>query len=442
MSQRFWIPLLLAAVAAAAGAEAEPARAGDPDAEVVVGGQVRVRGYSLENMWDLDGTDDADRWSVFRHRTRIFARADLPRGVRGFVRLANQHWGTGVTGAEGDDRWEADNKSGKVFVDAAWLELTGAFGLPLDARLGRQDLFYGGGLVICDGQPQLASTANYLDGARLRFSAGSHLDVALLYLKDQENARADAAGDDVTLSGVYCTRRAEGARASADLYLLRREDQSLGKDVRMTGARAARDRGAGLDFAVEAALQRGDATGGTTHEAFAADARLGWTLAGASWSPRLHAGFAALSGDDPATGTVNERWDVYYGGWPRHGDLLAWTYLNLGAGNAMSVYDPGYADGSSQAGEVVYGNLLMSTAGVDLAPGPDLRLGVSASRLRAHHAPGGALDIGTYWQLRARYAYTPQLTLSLYAALLRPGDAYGPGADDAHEIFWETLLTF
>lgn len=442
MLRRNRVLLLLVVLAAAAGDPAEPACAGDADTELVIGGQVRVRGYSLENMWDLDGGDDADRWSVMRHRTRIFARAKLQRGVRGFVRLANQHWGTGVTGAEGDDRWEADNKSGKVFVDAAWIELNEAFGLPLDARLGRQDLFYGGGLVICDGQPQLASTANYLDGVRLRVAAGAHVDVDLLYLKDQENARADAAHDDVTLSGLYVVRRVDGDRTAVDLYVLRREDQSLGKDVRMLGARLARDPGAGLDYDLEAALQRGDFASGTSHEAFGGDARLGWTFANAAWSPRLHAGFVALSGDDPGTVSFNERWDVFYGGWPRHGDLLAWTYINLGAGNAMSVYDPAYGDGSSQIGEVVYGNLLMTTCGVDLAPGADLRLGASASRLRAHYAPGGALDIGTYWQLNVRYAYTPQLSLALYAALLQPGDAYGPGADAAHEIFWETRLTF
>jgi hypothetical protein len=264
----------------------------------------------------------------------------------------------------------------------------------------------------------------------------------LLYLKDQENARADAARDDVTLAGLYATRRVGGSRHATDLYLLRREDQSLGKDVRMAGARAARDPGEGLDFVLEAALQRGDFASGTGHEAFAVDAQLGWTFAGAVWSPRLHAGFVALSGDDPATTRTNERWDVFYGGWPRYGDLLAWTYLNLGDGNVMSVYDPVYADGSSQPGEVVYGNLLMTTGGLDLAPDPDLRVGLSVSALRADHAPGGSLSIGTYWQLNARYAYSPQLTLALYAARLDPGAAYGPGRCAAHEVFWETRLAF
>jgi len=441
MSIRTCMSLAFAFMVLAHGAPAVSAGNGSEDPQLTFGGQVRVRGYTLENMWDIDGDADGDKWSVMRNRARIHARADLPRGVRGFVRIANQNWGTGVTGAEGDDRWEVDNKSGKTFVDAAWLEVDEAFGLPMTVRLGRQDLFYGSGLLIADGQSQLASTANYLDGAWLRWSGLAGTTVDLLHFKDEENARADAAHDDVTLSGVYASRRPAGGRGVGDLYALRRSDQALGLDVWTLGARLGRERGPGLDYQLEGALQGGDHAAGRTHEAFAGDIRAGYTFDGTG-SPRPYASFVALSGDDPATAGTNERWDVGYGGWPRYDDLLAWLYINLGAGNAMSGYDPVYADGSSRTGEVVYGNLLMTTLGLDLEPSRDLRLDVSVSRLRAHTAPGGALDIGTYARLRARYVYSPQLTLSLFAAVLDPGDAYGPGADRVHELYWETLLSF
>lgn len=410
------------------------------EAAVTFGGDLRVRGYSLENMWDLDDGADGDRWSTFRNRTRLFARIDLPRDVRAFVRLANQNWGAGVTGVEFPDRWEADNKSAKVFVDEAWIELADVFGLPLDARIGRQTLVCGSGFVLFDGQSQLASTANYLDGARLTLQVTRGLTAEFLYFKDQENARADGAGDDLTLTGLYLTHR-PGGDTSHELYALRRDDQFIGKDVRLYGARLAGGFGGTFDYDFEGGLQRGELAPGVTHEAWGCSAELGFAPPGAPAGARIFGAFVGLSGDDPATVDTGERWDVFYGGWPRYGDLLAWVYLNLGPGNAMSGYDPAYADASSVIGEVVYGNLVMPTIGLDLKPTARLNTRVSYARLTAHQTTG-ADDIGDYYQLRARYQYTDGVTLGLYAALLDPGAAYGPDADPAHEVFWETVLSF
>ncbi len=406
---------------------------------VEIGGDVRVRGYALENMWDLDAADDGDRWSVWRNRARLFARIDLPRDVGAYLRLANQHWGAGVTGSEGADRWEADNKSAKLFVDEAWLELHAAFGLPLDLRLGRQTVVRGSGFVLCDGQSQLASTANYLDGARLAWRPAHGLTAELLHFKDEEHARADAARDDVTLTGLYLTYRAECCGYTRELYALRRHDQGLDKDTVLYGARLSGEYGA-LDYDLEGGLQRGDLAADVPHEAWGLTCEAGVSPAGAPAGLRLFAGFTGLSGDDPDTDAW-ERWDSFYGGWPRYGDLLAWTYINLGAGNAVSGFDPGYAALSSQPGEVVYGNLLMTTFGLNAAPTTDLSLRASWTALRAHRTAGDD-DIGDYWQLSARYRYADGVSLAIYAARLHPGAAYGPDAAAAHEYFWETTLSF
>ena len=407
--------------------------------QVEIGGDVRVRGYALENMWDMDADADGDRWSAWRNRTRLFARVELPRDVRAFVRLANQNWGSGVTDVESPDRWEADNKSGKVFVDEAWIELHEAFDLPLDLRLGRQTVIAGSGFVLFDGQSQLASTASYLDGARLTWRLRPGLDLQGLYLKDEENARDDASSDDVTLSGLYLTHRPADSAHGRDIYVLRRHDQRLDKDTTLYGARLS-GRHRALDYDLEGGLQRGDLANDVAHQAWGLTAEAGVSPAGAPAGLRLFAAFLGLSGDDPDTPEF-ERWDVFYGGWPRYGDLLAWTYLNLGGGNLMSSYDPSYAALASGGGEAVYGNLLMTTAGLSCAPVADLSLRVSWSTLRAHRAVGDD-DIGDCWQLRARYRYTEGVTLGLYAARLEPGPAYGSDTDAAHEYFWETVLSF
>ncbi|MCB1151760.1 hypothetical protein KDK88_09430 [bacterium] len=421
---RLLLPLLLLIAARVPAA---------PPADWTVGGDVRVRGYHLENMWDVDSTADADRWSVWRHRTRLWAAAELDRGAQAYVRLANQHFGEGVTDA---GAWEEDNKSDKVFVDNAWVRLPDLLGLPLELTAGRMDVRYGSGFVLFDGQSQTASTSAYLDGVKARLAPATGVTLDLLHFKDQENRRDDASHDDVTLSGAYLTL---GDGQPREAYLLRRVNQALDREVWTGGARVGGAAGR-LTWRAEAALQRGDADALRTLEAWGAtaDLRLGVDAAGTA----LLAGFTGLSGDDPATAGVDERWDVVHGGWPRLGDLPAWLYLNVGPHNAVSGFDPGYADGSSRPGEVVYGNLIMPWAGVELRPRADVTARAWWSSLRAHRSAAASDRIGELLQLSVKHRWSADVTLALYAARLWPGDAYGPDADPATEVFWEINLAF
>lgn len=422
------VPALLILLAGAAGAA--------PDAEWSWGGDLRVRGYHLENMWDANSDADGDRWGVLRQRLRLHAAGTLARGVQTYVRVANQHFGEGVTYPDG---WEADNKSDKIFVDQAWAELPGLLGLPLALKAGRQDVRYGGGWVLFDGQSQTASTSAYLDGVRARWDLGGRGTADLLWFKDQENRRDDDARDDVTLSGLYLDL-ARGPHAR-ELYVLRREDQNLDRDVILVGARAGGGLGR-LAWTLEGGLQRGDADASRAQEAWGFSGEVRCALSAGAGSPAVFVLYDALSGDDPATAGVGERWDVFHGGWPRRGDLLAWTYLNLGPGNVLSAVDPVYADGSSQTGEVVYGNLLMPTVGLEGRPQRDLLLKASWSGLRAHRTPAASRDLGDLVQLTARYRWSPEVTLAAYAARLWPGAAYGADPDPVDELFWEIDLTF
>lgn len=408
------------------------------------GGDVRARYYELQNLWDWNYGNDADHWAALRLRTRLWAGVELERGVKGYVRFGNQNWGEGVADvpdAEGR-RWEQDGKSGKVFVDAAYIEVDRLFDLPANLRVGRQALAYGSGFVVFDGQSQLGSTSVYFDGARLRVAPGANVNADLIYVIDQENRRDEASRDDIVLTGLYLTHAPSGA----ELYGLRRLDDTLAKDVRMLGARVARTVAGRVDVSLEYALQRGDAF------FVAADQR---TVEQKAWGAKLEAGctfgvlrpfasYVGLSGDDPATADVCERWDVFYGGWPQFGEHLAWTYLNLGpTGNAISRWDPTYNELSSTPGEAVYANLLMPSFGLELKPVGRFSAKGSWAWLQADHTPAGVDDeIGTYAQLQAKYAYTKNLAFSLYGGFLDPGKALGAGADPQYLAFCDAEVTF
>jgi hypothetical protein len=402
-----------------------------------VGGDVRVRYYDMQNIWDWNYGDDADHWAALRLRTRVWASVDLERGVKGMIRLANQNWGEGVTDQRDamNDRWEQDGKSSKVFVDAAYVEVDRIFDLPANLRLGRQALSYGTGFVVFDGQSHVGSTAVFFDGARLRLTPGANVNADLIYLIDQENRRDETVPDDIVLMGLYLTHAPSGG----ELYALRRVDDLLGKDIRLTGARFARTLAGRLDLSLEAGLQRGDAAFDIDQEAWGTKLEAGYTVAG--WRPFVS--YVGMSGDDPATLDVRERWDVFYGGWPQFGEHLAWTYTNLGPGNGITRYDPTYAQGSSVPGEAVYSNLLMPTLGLEVKPHPRVTAKASWSWLRADQtAPGVDDEIGTYAQIFAKYTYSKNLAFSVYGGYLDPGPALGNNADPQHLVYCDAELTF
>ncbi len=73
-----------------------------------------------------------------------------------------------MKGSESAGDGEGDNRDNKIFLDNAYIEARNMFNLPVDLTLGRQNLIYGSGFVILDGQSQFASTSIYFDGVKLR----------------------------------------------------------------------------------------------------------------------------------------------------------------------------------------------------------------------------------------------------------------------------------
>lgn len=429
--------MLLLAFAGAASAMDAP--------EVKIGGEVRMRGYYLDNFLDFDGANKRDEWNVLRIRTRVFVRASLEKSVTAYIRIANQHFSEGVTAAvpSDGDKWEEENKSNKFFVDAAYVDVRDLFGLPVDFQAGRQNLMYGSGWVIFDGQSQFGSTSAYMDGVRTVWRPRDDIAFDGLYFKDEEKRRDNTAPDDITLTGLYFTSTVRLPVGKQEIYALGRKDELIGKEIFMFGARFSREYELGIDYSAEGAWQTGKFTQGVDQAAWGLKIDAGFKWKDAAATPRLFGGFVLLTGNDYDTPSKNEAWDVYYGGWPQYGDLLAWKYINVGADNAIAIYDPGYAAGSTVGGEAVYSNFNMLTGGLDLWPLSGLKTSVSYSRVTADQTFGGAdREIGDYYQATAEYRYSKHLTFGIYAALIDPGAAFGGKSDEASEAFWDITLNF
>lgn len=422
---------------------AMPAPGGAADApKITFGGEIRMRGYRLDNMFDFNDSSDRDQWTAFRLRTSAHARIDAGEGITGFIQIANQNYGEGVS-ASMADQWEEDNKSNKFFVDNAYIHLDHLSGLPVSARLGRQNLKYGSGFVLFDGQSQYASTSIYFDGVKVIAHIHERVRLDLLWFKDQENNRDDESNDDITLAGAYLLSSQQHPFDSQELYLLNREDELLGKNIQLYGIRLAGTSESGLAYSAECGIQRGDFTESVDQEALGVKLDLSYTLRHVTARPSLILGYVALSGDDPATTGVNEAWDVFYGGWPQFGDLLAWKYVNTGGSNVISRYDPGYNAGSSTGGEAVYSNVTLATVGFGTTLFDKFSARATWSKLTIDETVDGIDDdFGDYYQLTLKYPYSPNLSFAVYAAMIDPGAAFEEGADPAVEAFWETRFFF
>jgi hypothetical protein len=419
-----------------------------------IGGEIWLRGYDLENFWTNNDSRDFDDWSAFRLRGSLFTAVDVGDNVSGYIRITDQNYGEGVTyspkmAATGTDKWEEDNKSNKVFLENAYIDAKTLFGGPVDMRFGRQNLIYGSGFVVLDGQSQFASTSIYFDGIKGTWNIVENVTLDAFYMKDQENERADNPDDDITFSGLYFTsKKTPVIGGQQEVYVMNREDEASCKDIYMYGLRLSNKYDFGLDYSAEVALQTGDAFNGEDQEALGAKIDLGYTFPIAI-APRIFGQYAFLSGDDESTDEY-EGWDVFYGGWPQFGDLLAWKFVNLpvGAGGAQlnnnRDYDPSFGEDSTVVGEAIYKNLSMLTFGVSAKIMEKFtpKFSYSIISLDETYAAGtDDDDFGKYFQADLSYEYSKALKFAVYYGMIDPGDAFTT-KDNATEFYWETSLKF
>jgi hypothetical protein len=137
-------------------------------------GDIRVRGYYLINAGD-DGTgsgaQEKDGTSFISQRTRVSVEADLEDHVLVVVTLrAEGLWGSDDAGTVGSgagtgtaqNTADRVNRGFDVGIDEAYVQLNEVFYTPATAKLGRQYLNYGRGLILSSYE----SEYNY-DAARL-----------------------------------------------------------------------------------------------------------------------------------------------------------------------------------------------------------------------------------------------------------------------------------
>lgn len=237
------------------------------------------------------------------------------------------------------------------------------FGLPVNATIGRQDMFdqgrpaFGVGWLIMDGTPLDGSRTLYFDAARFTFNltdAKTVLDLIYVdqsaksdrWLKpicDQDRAvtEQDEHGailylknksiDKMQLEGFFIYRddnAFDGHLSNIPKAFERRWSRKA--EIFTYGAAIAGTPEEHWRYRAEGALQGGhrqnEYTGQSQgiNNAYGALATLEYLFKDAH-DNATHVTYEYASGDDPGTGGRNEQFDLLWGEWPRWSELLIYT---------------------------------------------------------------------------------------------------------------------
>ena len=303
--------------------------------------------FGLDSLHGIDYVNDTistttpaglKSQNVFMTQTRVRIDADLSDNVSATVRLINERaWGSNPSQVNGTSSQDG------VDLDLAYVTLREFLYSPLTVTVGRQEFFFGNGLIIGGGPNevtggQFAGVANDLslidsnDGIKavldykpltltmFYYKEGQTLD-SMRGLYDAHGASGDAYGlnanyqlgdaMNTVVEGYLFSRidgdnfASEGSYAGGGVYAPVYNAADKGDTLYVPGLRASTNPIKGLNVQGELAWQLGNhpVTVGTTQEAEHRDAMAAQALASYSlpvlekYKPAVNASFTYVSGD-------------------------------------------------------------------------------------------------------------------------------------------------
>jgi len=459
---------------AAPAAAAAPAAVQAPADMFTYGGDIRIREEYREEIPPVPASPAPSQFNYLRFRTRVWGEVAPLDNIAIRMRLCNEvrDWEDPDMSASPDAKtyvWPDE-----LVIDNLYVDIRNLLDKQLDIRIGRQDLFYGTGKVICDGTPGDGSRTLFFDAVKVSWKGVPNTVIDVLGMYDQSIADLIVNSTDRDLTG-YPKAKDEVTESGGGIYVVNKSvpdltieaydiykeegsyDQAATPDTAVPGTFKAPSKawqsfdsvngiygnpalklntvgfrlvpklGSALDGNLEAAYQFGT-RGDEDAQGMMVDAGLTYKVPVAeNLAPTVKAGVYYLSGDDPNS-AKDEGWDPLYARWPQNSELYVYSY------------DVGR-----------WSNLMMSTLSAAVSPIKDiLTTTVSISYLTAPEDDGpGTGDVrGTLYVAKAEYTVAQnmlrekdKLAVHAWIEVLQPGNYY---ATDEDAIFarWQIMYTF
>jgi hypothetical protein len=359
----------------------------------------------------------------------------------------------------------------ELFIDNAFVQWSEPLGIePLTLKIGRQDLIYGEGFLILDGQDNVGSMAIAFDGVKASWALGDMTNLDLFAMKIEEGEKNWA--DDEDLYGVYLTDNSLFEEHKLEAYVLHRNrntrDSSTVSYATYAGgainprlhttAVGGRISGSFIDgylsYAAEGAYQFGeieDPAGAffdytdsfgedeVDRRAYGGYAWGKYTFLDWDWVPYLKLGGVFTSGDDPDSEDY-EGFDTFYAEWPKYSE-----------GMIYKLYDPFYAlKGKTDPDLGAWTNMIIAQAEIGFKPVEKAGISLQYMHLWADEDTTDEVfpdenlddDRGDMLIGKITYQFNEYLGCHLLGEYLWPDDYYPDDADEAFFTRWELYLRF
>ncbi len=481
---------------------------------VKVSGDLAIRSF-LRDAWDLQKspnepivrtglTSSTQTWVM--STTEVQIDADLTDNVSACVRLANERdWNVGTKATtqvtpfltEYATQVQVENDVG---VEKAYVKLKEFIYSPLTLTIGRQDLWFGKGLIVganqrfdaawyafgaLANQPNpgfLAATVNGINAPE--YSCYNSFD-ALKAVLDYNPWTITAISakiweyqpqddDDVNLWGTNIGYKFDQYKADVEGYWFWKQDRSPTKwnafqgnnDVHTFGIRASADPIDAVTVNGEVAWQGGGyisarrQTNRRSRNAWAADLGGEWRYLADKWSwkPKLAAEYIFYSGNQEEENVNTVEGD--YNGWDRmyrgkyDSAIREWVGTYYATARYPFVASPNRND--PKTADASYQNQHQVVLSGTVQPIESLTLKGQCNLFWAHHdisliaadgsLRGNAIDkkyLGTEFDLQAIWDYTEDVSFGLLGGWFYPGQAYGDLKDkSATDIVGTVKVSF
>ena len=298
----------------------------------------RIRNTYFNNIIDYNSANN-DKQDFFRIRTSVWGQYTASPNVMLYAKLTNE-WR--YYASHPNPAVEGFDDLGEVFVDNLYAKFSGGEDTKFTLTLGRQNIIYGEGFVMLDGNPLDGSRSIYHNAVRLSVQTGpTTIDVfglsnphkdELVLINDKKQGLANLWEQGY---GAYVTNTSNPDLKIEGYFIHKREDAGDAiptLKLNTIGARLSRKMKDNFSFASEFAGQFGSQ--GVDQKGFGGYAYLKYLLSQES-NMTLTGGAYYLSGDDPGTADI-EGWNPLFARWPKWSELYIYSHIpELGVVNGQ-----------------------------------------------------------------------------------------------------------